>query len=106
MPRAEVSARRWAKRPHKRTGLTTPAAAWAVPGEEAKTGAGVLFFAYGSDPKALQHFLTEATVAARSFRVHNPNLPLAIVSNNASVDRQVHTDRSARSHTAAEPSLR
>ena len=43
---------------------------WAVEGEERKRGAGVLFFAYGG--RQLEHFLSEATTAARTFRAHNP----------------------------------
>ena len=57
---------------------------WAVEGEEKKAGAGCLFFAYGG--AQLDHFLQEATTAARTFRVHNPALPLAVVTNNATVD--------------------
>lgn len=61
---------------------------WSVDGEQAKTGAGLLLFAYGGK-KTLSHFLREAQYAADSFREHNPNIAIAIVSNNASVDRRV-----------------
>ena len=64
-----------------------PAAPWAIPGEAAKAGAGLLFFAYGSDPYTLSHFLGEAAHAAQSFKRHNPDLQIAVVTNNASVDR-------------------
>ena len=57
---------------------------WAVEGEERKRGAGVLFFAYGG--RQLEHFLSEATTAARTFRAHNPQLSIAVVTNNATVD--------------------
>ena len=62
------------------------AALWAVPGQAAKAGAGLLLFAYG-DAVTLSHFLDEATHAARSFKAHNPELQIAVVTNNASVDR-------------------
>ena len=63
---------------------------WAVEGESAKSGAGLLFFAYGGR-KTLQHFVREAQYAAASFREHNPTLPIAIVTNNETVDRRVFT---------------
>ena len=58
---------------------------WDVDGEERKQGAGLLFFAYG-EPKTLSHFLAEASTAAATFRRHNPAIPIAVVSNNATVD--------------------
>ena len=65
---------------------SSEAALWAVPGEAAKSGAGLLLFAYG-DASTLSHFLGEAAHAARSFKVHNPEMQIAVVTNNASVDR-------------------
>ena len=56
-----------------------PSAAWAVAGETEKSGAGLLFFAYGG--KQLGHFLDEAQTAARSFRRLNPKIRIALVSN-------------------------
>lgn len=67
-----------------------PAADWAVPNEAQKSGAGVLLFAYGAE-ETLNHFLSEATAAARSFRQLNPSLQIAVVSNNASVDTGIFT---------------
>ena len=61
------------------------AAAWALPDENKKRGAGVLLFAYG-DPKTLGNFLQEATWAARALKQHNPTLQIAVVTNNASID--------------------
>jgi len=63
---------------------------WAVEGESAKSGAGLLLFAYGGR-KTLQHFVREAQYAAASFREHNPTLPIAIVTNNETVDRRIFT---------------
>ena len=51
-----------------------------------KAGAGLLFFAYGG--KQLKHFLEEAKTAAKSFRVRNPKVSIAIVSNADSVDNR------------------
>ena len=65
---------------------SSEAALWAVPGEAAKSGAGLLLFAYG-DASTLSHFLGEAATAARSFKEHNPEMQIAVVTNNASVDR-------------------
>lgn len=76
-------------RNRKRTDVT-PAADWAVPNEAEKSGAGVLLFAYGAQ-ETLNHFLSEATAAARSFRQLNPSLQIAVVSNNASVDTATFT---------------
>ena len=74
--------------PHTSDVEATPAAAWALPGEAAtKAGAGLLLFAYGSDAYTLNHFLGEAAFAAQSFKAHNPELQIAVVTNNASVDR-------------------
>ena len=74
--------------PHTSDVEVTPAAAWALPGEAAtKAGAGLLLFAYGSDAYTLSHFLGEAAFAAQSFKAHNPELQIAVVTNNASVDR-------------------
>ena len=67
---------------------TFKAQRWMVEGESAKAGAGLLFFAYGAT-KTLNHFLLEAEKAGRSFREHNPGLLIAVVSNNATVDRFV-----------------
>ena len=72
------------------TVAATWAATWALPGEELKNGSGLLFFAYGGTAQ-IKTFLTEATLAAASFRKYNPYLAIAIVSNNASVDRTVFT---------------
>ena len=68
---------------------SSSAAQWAVPGEEAKRGAGLLFFAYGGRGVEVNRFLGEVMVAARSFRASNPSLPIAIVSNNETVDRSL-----------------
>ena len=65
---------------------SSEAALWAVPGEAAKSGAGLLLFAYG-EASTLSHFLGEAAHAARSFKEHNPEMQIALVTNNASVDR-------------------
>ena len=65
---------------------SSEAALWAVPGEAAKSGASWLLFAYG-DASTLSHFLGEAATAARSFKEHNPEMQIAVVTNNASVDR-------------------
>jgi len=67
------------------------AAQWAVRGEENKMGAGILIFAYGAEMRTLQLFLKEATSAAGQIRSTNPKLNIAIVCNNASVDRNVFT---------------
>lgn len=69
--------------------LGTPSVAttWAVEGQDRKSGAGILFFAYGG--KQLHHFLAETVTAAQSLRRHNPNLMIAVVSNNATVDRNL-----------------
>jgi hypothetical protein len=66
---------------------------WAVDGASRKHGAGVLFFAYGG--LQLDRFLGEAVAAARSFRRHNPQLQIAIVTNNATVDGRVFNQRIA-----------
>ena len=66
---------------------------WAVDGASRKHGAGVLFFAYGG--LQLNRFLGEAVAAARSFRRHNPQLQIAIVTNNATVDGRVFNQRVA-----------
>ena len=68
----------------------TVAATWALPGEELKVGHGLLFFAYGGTEQ-VEWFLQEATLAAASFRKHNPTLSIGIVSNNESVDRSIFT---------------
>lgn len=60
------------------------APSWTVRGQTRKRGAGLLFFAYGGK-HTLSHFLGEAANAARSFREHNPNVTIAVVSNNESV---------------------
>ena len=85
---------------------------WGAAGVHRKSGAGLLLFAYGGS-KTLQHFLREATQAsshpgsrpasstlvsprrarpqaAATFRDLNPpSLKIAVVSNNATVDRRV-----------------
>jgi hypothetical protein len=62
---------------------------WAAAGVHAKSGAGLLLFAYGSS-STLHHFLSEATQAARSFRERNPpSLSIAVVTNNETVDSRV-----------------
>lgn len=62
---------------------------WAAAGVHAKSGAGLLLFAYGPS-STLQHFLSEATQAARTFRESNPpSLSIAIVTNNETVDSRV-----------------
>ena len=66
---------------------------WAVDGARNKSGAGVLFFAYGG--VQLSRFLNEAAAAAQSFRRHNSRLPIAIVTNNESVDARLFTVRVA-----------
>lgn len=58
---------------------------WAVEGESNKSGAGLLFFAYGGR-STLRHFLREAEQAARTLRKHNPNISMAIVTNHEKVD--------------------
>ena len=68
----------------------TLAAAWAAPGQASKRGSGVLFFAYGGT-RQVNVFLSEATAAARTFRLSNPLLNIAIVTNNATVDRSIFT---------------
>ena len=74
------------------TRLSRPqvAAKWALTDEDRKNGSGLLFFAYGGTQQ-VDAFLHEATLAARSFRVLNPDLQIAIVTNNATVDRSVFT---------------
>ena len=81
----------------------TPAAGLADPGDSApdwpptgvsKRGAGVLLFAYGpirqtTGASGLVHFLAEAEAAARSCRALNPRLRIALVSNNATVDKRL-----------------
>ena len=57
------------------------AAEWALPGDEPKKGSGLLLFAYGG-ARQVDAFLGEATLAAAAFRKHNPQLPIAIVTNN------------------------
>lgn len=61
---------------------------WSQPA--GRHGAGLLFFAYGAT-RTLPHFLEEAVAAARSCRALNPDLEIAIVTNNASVDLAVFT---------------
>ena len=39
--------------------------------------------------KTLPHFLAEAAQAARSFREHNANIEIAIVTNNETVDAAI-----------------
>ena len=74
----------------KETPKEIPSVPWAVEGEKGKSGAGLLFFAYGvTATHTLNHFLSEAEHAARSFRLHNPNISIAIVSNNMTVDPYV-----------------
>lgn len=68
--------------------LAAPAVPWSVEGETEKSGAGLLFFAYGSR-LTLNHFLAEAEAAARTFREHNPEIAIAVVTNNETVDRHV-----------------
>jgi hypothetical protein len=63
------------------------ALSWAISGEAEKRGGGILLFAYGG--KQLPHFLREAAAAAASFRRDNPKLPIAIVTNNESVNRHL-----------------
>ena len=58
---------------------------WAIAGEREKHGAGLLFFALGREPAELHRSLVQATLAARTFREHNPGLAIAIASNNATV---------------------
>ena len=70
--------------------VPTLAAPWALPNEAEKEGTGMLFFAYGGE-KQVNRFLGEATAAARSIRLYNPNLSIAIVTNNETVDRSVFT---------------
>ena len=65
------------------------AAVWALPGE-VKAGVGMLFFAYGGASQ-IETFLTEAAAAARSIRIYNPKLNIAIVTNNETVDRFIFT---------------
>ena len=60
-----------------------------VQGELKKAGAGILFFAYSGSPAALRRVVLEAERAGRSFRVNNPGISLAVVSNNASIDYQI-----------------
>ena len=62
---------------------------WMVQGELKKAGAGILFFAYSGSPAALRRVVLEAERAGRSFRVNNPGISLAVVSNNASIDYQI-----------------
>ena len=76
-------------------GSSTLAASWAVAQQGRKHGAGILLFAYGSQV-TLQHFLGEAALAASSFRAAKPSLfgtspkvQIAIVTNNATVDKRV-----------------
>jgi len=65
-------------------------ATWAVPGESSKSGAGLLFFAYGSH-RTLEHFLGESVRAASSFRGSGvgKHVHIAVVTNNATVDAAV-----------------
>mmetsp|Transcript_53619 Transcript_53619/g.116891 ORF Transcript_53619/g.116891 Transcript_53619/m.116891 type:complete len:356 (+) Transcript_53619:87-1154(+) len=70
-------------------GTPSTSPSWAVEGQEKKEGAGILFFAYGS-PAAVNQFLVEASIAARSFRNQNPrSLNIGIVTNNATVDKSL-----------------
>lgn len=70
-------------------GTTSKATTWALQdGANEKHGAGIIFFAYGG-PSAVSRFLEETMHAARSFRRLNPLVPLAVVSNNATVDGSV-----------------
>lgn len=69
-------------------GSSTLAATWSVAQQARKTGAGLLFFAYGSEI-TLQHFLKEAGLAAGSFRSADPQVQIAIVTNNATVDKKL-----------------
>jgi len=66
-------------------GQSGSAGSWAIPGEREKHGAGLLFFAFGREPVELHRSLVQATLAARTFREHNPGLGIAIASNNATV---------------------
>ena len=66
-------------------GSSTLAATWSVAQAARKKGAGMLFFAYGSQV-TLNHFLGEASAAARSFRAAGVSIQMAIVTNNATVN--------------------
>ena len=68
--------------------IEEPSVSWRVEGEKEKVGAGLLFFAYGAR-KTLGHFLSETGKAARSFRMHNPKISIAVVTNNETVDRSI-----------------
>lgn len=82
---SEWTAPRWLPMYESPAELRPPAVPWHVQREKEKTGAGLLFFAYGATT-TLNHFLLEAEHAARSFRMHNPNISIAVVTNNATVD--------------------
>lgn len=69
-------------------GSPSTAATWAVPGQEAKAGAGLLFFAYGAEA-TLNHFLREAGNAARSFKDVAAGIKIAVVTNNETVDPKI-----------------
>ena len=97
-PRRRNSARKHAP-PSSHDG--PPSAPWAIKDEDKKSGAGLLFFAYGQ-LSAIQKYLREATDAAASFRALNPKLQIAIVSNNGTVDARVFSRRaSARAASRA-----
>ena len=69
-------------------GSPSVSATWAVPHQEMKRGSGILLFAYGSEA-TLQHFLGEAGNSARSFRSADAAIKIAVVTNNATVDRRL-----------------
>ena len=69
-------------------GSRSVTATWAVPRQEHKHGAGLLFFAYGAQV-TLQHFLVEAGNAALSFRHPSANITIAVVTNNETVDPSI-----------------
>ena len=69
-------------------GSSTLGATWAVAQQSRKKGAGILFFAYGAEV-TLQHFLREAAMAAASFRAVDASINIAVVTNNATVDKKL-----------------
>lgn len=69
-------------------GTPSVSATWSVPDQEKKSGAGILLFAYGSQV-TLEHFLKEAGNSARSFRDVGADIKIAVVTNNATVDRKL-----------------
>jgi hypothetical protein len=69
-------------------GTPSVSATWAVPEQEKKAGVGILLFAYGSEI-TLNHFLKEAGNSARSFRAAGVDIKIAVVTNNATVDRKL-----------------